>query len=77
MNTISKKVLGGFVIVTGGFIALVIATMFLWNWLMPEIFNLPTISFWQSLGLVILSNLLFPGKGTAVLSKSTKLNTEK
>lgn len=77
MNTTSKKILGGFILVTAGFIVLVLATMFLWNWLMPAIFNLPTISFWQSLGLVILSNLLFPGKGTSVLSKGTKLNAEK
>lgn len=30
----------------------------LWNWLMPVIFGLPEITFWQSLGLVLLSNLL-------------------
>lgn len=33
--------------------------MWLWNWLMPEIFGLTTIGFWQSLGLLILSSLLF------------------
>jgi hypothetical protein len=30
----------------------------LWNWLMPKIFGLTTITFWEALGLVLLSNLL-------------------
>jgi hypothetical protein len=33
--------------------------MFLWNWLMPFIFNLPTITFWQAVGLNLLSSILF------------------
>ena len=33
--------------------------MLLWNWLMPVIFNLPEISFWQAIGLNILSSILF------------------
>ena len=32
--------------------------MWLWNWLMPDIFGLPTISFWQAWGLVLLSHIL-------------------
>lgn len=31
----------------------------LWNWLMPVIFGLPTISFWQAVGLMILVSILF------------------
>ena len=31
----------------------------LWNWLMPSIFGLPTLTFWQSVGLLGLSWLLF------------------
>ena len=34
--------------------------MLLWNWLMPMIFGLPTIGFWQSLGLLVLFRLLLP-----------------
>lgn len=30
----------------------------LWNWLMSEIFGLCTISYWQALGLSVLSTLL-------------------
>lgn len=36
--------------------------MFLWNWLMPTIFDLPTITFWQSIGLQVLTYLLFSTK---------------
>jgi hypothetical protein len=35
--------------------------MLLWNWLMPAIFNLPEITFWQSMGILILSKILFGG----------------
>jgi len=31
----------------------------LWNWLMPVLFHLPSVSFWQAVGLVFLSRLLF------------------
>ena len=34
-------------------------TMTLWNVLMPEIFNLPVIGFWQAAGLLILARLFF------------------
>ncbi|MDC7232806.1 MAG: hypothetical protein PQJ58_06215 [Spirochaetales bacterium] len=37
--------------------------MLLWNWLMPEIFGLPLISYWQAWGLILLSHLLFKGGG--------------
>jgi hypothetical protein len=33
--------------------------MWLWNWLMPGIFNLPEITFWQALGINALSTILF------------------
>jgi len=33
----------------------------LWNWLMPGIFHLGMISFWQALGLLVLSKILFGG----------------
>jgi membrane protein required for beta-lactamase induction len=33
--------------------------MLLWNWLMPTLFNLPTITFWQAVGLNLLSGILF------------------
>jgi hypothetical protein len=33
----------------------------LWNMLMPHLFNLPLIGFWQAVGLMALSWLLFGG----------------
>jgi hypothetical protein len=36
-------------------------TMHLWNWLMPVIFGLKTITFLQALGLVVLSKILLGG----------------
>jgi hypothetical protein len=38
-------------------------TVGLWNLLVPPILGLPTISFWQALGLLLLSRLLFGGLG--------------
>ncbi len=34
-------------------------TMWLWNWLMPVIFGLTKITFWQALGINLLSSILF------------------
>lgn len=36
----------------------------LWNWLMPEIFNLSRISYLQALGLLVLSKILFGSIGS-------------
>ena len=35
--------------------------MSLWNWLAPPVFGLRTITFWQALGILILSKILFGG----------------
>ncbi len=35
--------------------------MGLWNWLMPALFGLHTITFWQALALFILAKILFGG----------------
>ena len=32
--------------------------LWLWNWLMPVIFGLPMLTFWQAVGLVVLCRLL-------------------
>jgi hypothetical protein len=44
-------------------LALSTVVMLLWNWLVPAIFNGPTISFGQAAGLLILSRLLFGNFG--------------
>ncbi len=35
--------------------------MSLWNWLMPALFGFRLITFWQAMGLLILSKILFGG----------------
>jgi Ca2+/H+ antiporter, TMEM165/GDT1 family len=50
-----------FAIVCVGIMGLL--TVGLWNLLVPPILGLPTISFWQALGLLLLSRLLFGGPG--------------
>ena len=37
--------------------------MLLWNWLMPEIFGLIEITYWQAVGIIILAKILFGGFG--------------
>ncbi|AFK01852.1 hypothetical protein Emtol_0699 [Emticicia oligotrophica DSM 17448] len=56
-------ILGGIAI---GVVALAIVSlvvMYLWNWLAPRVFKLPTIQFKHALGLLILSKILFGGFG--------------
>ena len=36
-------------------------TMHLWNWLVPDLFHGPVISFWQAVGLIVLSKIMFGG----------------
>ncbi len=35
--------------------------MSLWNWLVPAVFGLRAITFWQALGILVLSKILFSG----------------
>ena len=37
--------------------------MSLWNWLMPALFGVRPVGFWQALGIFILSKILFGGIG--------------
>ena len=37
--------------------------MSLWNWLMPAVFDVRQIGFWQALGMFFLSRILFGGFG--------------
>jgi hypothetical protein len=40
--------------------------MWLWNWLMPKIFGLPQISYWEGWGLFMLAKIVFGGmKGSS------------
>ncbi|GHV20004.1 hypothetical protein FACS1894174_01010 [Bacteroidia bacterium] len=47
-----------FLVIAAAFGAIV---MLLWNWLMPVLFGLAVINFWQALGLFVLAKILFGG----------------
>lgn len=57
------------VLVVIGFIILGVGLLFLfgfvvrllWNWLMPELFGLKKVTYWQAWGLLLLCSILFKG----------------
>lgn len=59
------EIVGWVLLAIIGFTALVLLFGFiitwLWNWLMPELFDLPLITFWQGMGLFLLSKIFFGG----------------
>ncbi len=52
-------VLLGLVTVTALAAIFGLAVQWLWNTLMPEVFNLPEVSYWQAVGLFVLAHILF------------------
>jgi hypothetical protein len=40
-----------------------VATMLLWNALIPELFHGPFLTFWEAVGLLVLSHILFRSFG--------------
>jgi predicted membrane chloride channel (bestrophin family) len=40
-----------------------LVVMLLWNWIMPTVFGLKTLTYWQSWGLVLLAHILFKAVG--------------
>lgn len=45
-------------------LAFAILVKFIWNSVMPQLFNFKTITFWQAFGIIILAKLLFGGFGS-------------
>ncbi|HBH05559.1 MAG TPA: hypothetical protein DDX92_03020 [Flavobacteriales bacterium] len=45
----------------GMIVLFIFVVMSLWNWLMPLIFGISIITFWQAAGLLLLSRILFGG----------------
>ncbi|MFH0759834.1 MAG: hypothetical protein V2B15_21270 [Bacteroidota bacterium] len=54
-----------------GVFAFTFVVMWLWNWLVPELFHGPVLGYWQTLGLLILSKILFSGIGGGHGDKSS------
>jgi len=51
--------IGGVIIAAAMALILGVVVMWLWNWLMPDIFGLTKITFWQAWGLIVLAHILF------------------
>jgi hypothetical protein len=72
-HSIAKKIATGIAF----FIAFVlfifvggIIVQLLWNWLLPDILHLRRITFWEALGLLTLSRILFGGFGRGSSSRA-------
>lgn len=68
MSDIIASVLGIMLLIILIGLFMSIPVWLLWNWLMPDIFSLTEISFWQALGISMLSSCLF--KTNTSFSKS-------
>ena len=42
-------------------VAVAAVLMWTWNWLVPDLFHGPSINFYQTLGLMLISRILFRG----------------
>ena len=65
-RSLAEKILAGigFGILGFGLLALFgWIVMLLWNWLMPLIFGLKTLTYWQAWGLLLLCSILFKNPG--------------
>jgi hypothetical protein len=51
--------------------------MLLWNWLMPEIFGLKRLNYWQAWGLFALCSILFKGMGSSDSSRKSDRKRKK
>ena len=54
---IFKMIVGGALMIA----AFTAVVMWLWNMLIPDLFHGPMISYWQTLGLIVLSKIFFSG----------------
>ena len=65
MTTTGKvfKYIGFGILGVGAMFFFVWLVMLLWNALIPELFNGPVLSYWQTAGIFILSKILLTGIG--------------
>ncbi len=69
----------GGIFITGLAILFGFIIMWLWNWLMPMIFGLTTLTFWEAVGVFILFKILLGGcnfGGDGSSSKKSKCKEE-
>lgn len=60
-NKSPAKIIGIIIFVIFAIFGFGAVTMLLWNWLIPALFSGPTVTYFQALGLIILSKILFSG----------------
>ena len=68
-----SKVLKFIVVVLIAVLVFGTALMYLWNWLVPDIFGGPELSLLQAIGLLILSKILFGGLGNKFSQKKREM----
>ena len=74
-RSLPQKIGLGILFAVGGIAMLAVfglVVMLLWNWLMPDLFGLRTITYWQSWGVLILSWILFKGPNMSQSNASTE-----
>ena len=53
--------LGALIVLIVTILIVVLITQMLWNFVMPQIFGIKEIEFWQTLALLILTSIFFGG----------------
>jgi hypothetical protein len=59
MSDVIAGILALVAMMFGLVLLLAFPTMWTWNFLMPDLFNLPTIDLWQAVAINFLSTILF------------------
>ncbi len=66
MHRMNRRIKPGLLyipIFIGGLFLFNLAVMLLWNGILPAVLGVKAITFWQSLGILVLSKILFGGFG--------------
>ena len=53
------------------------AVQYLWNWIMPDLFGLPTVGYWKAIGILVLSKIIFGFGGGNHKNSKTKAGAKK
>ena len=63
--TMLALIIGGIALLAGFALLCALPTMWLWNYLMPDLFHLAHIGFWQAFAMNWLCGILFKGSSTS------------
>lgn len=56
-------IVGGAILAAGLAFLFGLIVMWLWNWIMPDVFGLKELTYWQAWGIVLLAHILFKAGG--------------